>query len=130
MLGRLRVLLIVALVGLPVLVLPVTVNLRDGLIWSKASAQGFVNWQLYPYCRPFFVNYYRGARKLRQLPNDWDYWDVPSGCAYTSCGRRELCISEVNSYEGHPEYTEGKLANGCTLRHCTGLRFGRYSPYR
>jgi hypothetical protein len=34
MLERLRVLLIVALV-----VLPVTADLRDGLIWSEASAQ-------------------------------------------------------------------------------------------
>src|SRR5262249_38764497 len=106
MFGRLRWLLVVALV-----VSPVTIELRHGFTWSEASAQDI--WSLN--CDPVVLNYYTlnryvGSQVVFRTP--------PPSCAAPTCVRWGACISEVRINDGL--FPQSKLnPRGCLLRICT-----------
>jgi hypothetical protein len=103
MFGRLRWLLVAAIV-----VSPVAVDLRHGFTWSEASAQ-------YLNCDPVVLKYYSfnqyiGSQVTFRIP--------PPTCVAPACVRWGACISEVRLGYGLP--TQSRLdPNGCLLRICT-----------
>jgi hypothetical protein len=109
MFGRLRWLLVAAIV-----VAPVTVDWRRGFAWSEASAQ-------YLDCDPVVLNYYTLGRYVgsQVMPRS-----PPPNCIAPTCVRWGACISEVRIVFG--SLPQSKLnPNGCLLRICTP---GSYRP--
>ena len=103
MFGRLRWLLVAAIV-----VSPVTVDMRRGVSWSEASAQ-------YLQCDPVVLNYFRsnqytGSQVLPRSP--------PPTCIAPTCVVWGACISEVRLEYGLQ--VQSRLnPKGCLLRICT-----------
>ncbi len=83
MLGRLRWLLVAAIVAVPV-----TVDLRPGFTWSEASAQGV--WPVN--CDPLVLNYYYFNRFVGSQIR---FRSQPPSCAAPACALWGACISEV-----------------------------------
>ena len=83
MLGRLRWLLVAAIVAVPV-----TVDLRPGFTWSEASAQGV--WPVN--CDPLVLNYYYFNRFVGSQVR---FRTPPPNCAAPTCVLWGACISEV-----------------------------------
>jgi hypothetical protein len=106
MFGRLRWLLVAAIV-----VSPVSVELRRGFTWSEASAQdiGSLN------CDPVVVNYYSFDRFVGSVVK---FRSPPPTCVAPTCVAWGACISEVRLDFGLLQ--QNKLnPRGCLLRVCT-----------
>jgi hypothetical protein len=137
--GRLRVLLIVAL-----LVLPVTADLRDGLIWSQASAQkdtsaaflpGSYLLNIFPWCTyGKYISYSVSGQIIGSHP-----WFLVYGtngqwnCRRAICRRSDWCISEVKvgsplPYGPYP--VPSKITWGCVEALCITVRAVRPIPYQ
>jgi hypothetical protein len=115
MFGRLRWLLVAAIV-----VSPVTVDSRHGFAWSEAFAQDI--WSLD--CDPVVLNYYNsnqyvGSQIIPRSP--------PPTCVAPTCVRWGACISEVRLAYGL--VVQRKLnPNGCLLRICTAGSYRAHGP--
>jgi hypothetical protein len=135
MLGRLRVLLILGLV-----VSPVTADLRDGLIWSEASAQNssvpaIPLYYIYPWCTYGVFKSYDDRLRLIGTSHwqDMNYGDsigTPSmhGCYKTMCLRHDWCISEAKFYSPSPDPFPSKITYGCVEAICITVRAVRPPP--
>jgi len=104
MFGRLRWLLIAAIVTSPV-----GLDLRHGFSWSQASAQ-------YLNCDPVVLKYYSFNQ---YIGSQVTFRPPPPTCVAPACVRWGACISEARFDYGLP--TQSKInPNGCLLRICTG----------
>jgi hypothetical protein len=106
MLGRLRWLLVAAIV-----VAPVTVDLRPGFTWSEASAQGI--WPVN--CDPVVLNYYYFNQFVGSQIR---FRSPPPSCAAPACALWGACISEVRLDAGLLQQSKFN-PKGCLLRVCT-----------